>query len=83
MTQEQIDTLFQMTIMIHENSWFGSTVGRRDRDEVQEFVAMHLSVCLDIHTIPCGASWGVIVDKDEFNDYWNKNGKIKDNGENN
>jgi hypothetical protein len=36
MTQEQINTLYNLTILIHEHEWFGKRGKPRDREEVQE-----------------------------------------------
>ena len=76
MTQEEIKTLFEITIMIHENKWFGNPKKRRDREEVQEWVAKQLAICNQIYTIPCGMSWAILVSEEEFNNYWNENGKV-------
>ena len=76
MKQEQIDTLYQLTILIHEHEWFGQRNNKRDRDEVQEWVAKKLASCMDIYTTPCGMSWGVLTTKEEFDKYWNEHSKI-------
>lgn len=36
MTQEEINTLYSLTIAIHEHEWFGKRNEPRDREEVQE-----------------------------------------------
>jgi len=54
MTQKQINTLFELTLLIHENEWFGKKENPRDRDEVQEWVAKKLASSMNIYTIPCG-----------------------------
>lgn len=71
MTQEEINCVFQMTIMIHQENWFGKNNKRRDREEVQAWVAIQLAV-LGIYTRPCGSGWGVIVSKDEHEKYYKK-----------
>ncbi|HLO91551.1 MAG TPA: hypothetical protein VK172_10345 [Lentimicrobium sp.] len=75
MTQKDIDILFQLTITIHENEWFGKRMKSRSREEVQEWVAKRLAENLEVYTIPCGASWGVLVSKEDFDEYWSKNSK--------
>ena len=86
MTQEQINYLFNITILIHENEWFGDTKKkclfgkekkiRRDREEVQEWVAKKLAETMEVYTIPVGMSWGSLVDKETFDKYWSENSKI-------
>ena len=78
MDQKQIDTLFNLTILIHEHEWFGKRKKPRDREEVQEWVAKKLASTMSIYTIPMGMSWGVLTDKENFNKYWDENSKIKD-----
>jgi hypothetical protein len=78
MTQEQINTLYNLTILIHEHEWFGKREKPRDREEVQEWVSKKLASCMDIYTTPCGMSWGVLTTKEEFEKYWNEHSKIKD-----
>lgn len=80
MTQKEVDYIFSITIMIHEDKWFYENKGkrglfgelpkRRDREEVQEWVAQQLATCFGVYTVPCGMSWGVIVDKDYYDEYW-------------
>lgn len=60
MTQEEINTLYSLTIAIHEHEWFGKRNEPRDREEVQEWVAKKLASCQEIYTIPCGSGWGTI-----------------------
>ena len=38
MTQEQINTLYNLSILINEHEWFGKRKKPRDREEVQEWV---------------------------------------------
>ena len=78
MDQKQIDTLFNLTILIHEHEWFGERKKTRNREEVQEWVSKKLASTMDVYTIPMGMSWGVLTDKENFNRYWNDNSKIKD-----
>lgn len=78
MTQEQINTLYNITILIHEDKWFGNNKKRRNREEVQEWVSKELASCMEIYTVPCGSSWCVLVTKDFFDDYWKEHSKIKD-----
>lgn len=77
MTQEEINLLYQLTITIHEHEWFGKRKKPRDREEVQEWVAKKLAF-LDIYTIPCGMSWGILTTKEDFDKYWSEHSKIKD-----
>ena len=77
MTQEEINILFNITIVLHEDEWFGKRKPPRDREEVQEWVAKKLAESLEIYTIPCGMSWGIKVDKPRFDEYWKTNSKIK------
>jgi len=70
MTQEEIDTLYSITIMIHENEWFGTNKPRRDREEVQAWVADQLAKSSAIYTIPIGSGWGTLVSKERFDSYW-------------
>lgn len=78
MDQKQIDTLFNLTILIHEHEWFGERKETRNREEVQEWVSKKLASTMGVYTIPMGMSWGVLTDKENFNRYWNDNSKIKD-----
>ena len=75
MTQSEINTLYNLTILIHEHEWFGKRKKPRDREEVQEWVSKQLE---NIYTIPCGMSWVVLTTKEEFDEYWNEHSKIKD-----
>lgn len=63
MTQEQVNTFYNMTILIHEDEWFGKRKHKRDRNEVQEWVAKKLTSCMGIYTTPCGMSWVYYVVK--------------------
>lgn len=76
MTQDEIDLIFNLTITIHEDKWFGENGKRRDRNEIQEWVAIRLANMLNIYTIPCGMGWGILTTKEHFDEYWNENGKI-------
>jgi hypothetical protein len=76
-TQEQIDFIYNLTILIHEHQWFGTRDNSRDRDELQEWVAKQLASGLNIYTTPCGASWGILVTKEQFEKYWKEHSKIK------
>lgn len=78
MTQEQIDILYSMTILIHEHEWFGKRKKPKNRNEVQEWVSKKLASCIGVYTTPCGMSWGVLTTKEDFEEYWNEHGKIKD-----
>ena len=77
MTQEEINVLYSITITIHQEEWFGKRKKPMDRDKVQEWVAKQLAEALDIYTIPQGMSWGVLVDKKTFDEYWKENSKLK------
>lgn len=76
MTQEEINTLYEITIMIHENDWFGKRKKPKDRELVQEWVAQTLANTLQIYTIPVGMSWGMKVDENTYNEYWNEHSKL-------
>jgi hypothetical protein len=78
MTQDEINMLYSITIIIHENEWFGKRKKPRNREEVQEWVAKQLAECQNIYTTPCGMSWGVLTTKEHFDEYWNERSKIKD-----
>lgn len=78
MNQKELDVLFQITIAIHEHEWFGDNTKRRDREELQEWVARQLAGCLNLYTIPCGSSWGIETTEERYNNYWKENSKIKD-----
>lgn len=78
MTQKEIDTLFNITILIHESKWFGERNNPKDRDQVQQWVAERLANTLEIYTIPCGMSWGVKVDKDLYDEYWKENSNLEE-----
>ena len=78
MTQEEINIIFNITILIHEDEWFGKRKNPRDREEVQEWVAKQLANNMNVYTIPRGMSWGGITTEEKFNEYWNENSKIKD-----
>jgi hypothetical protein len=77
MTQEEINMLYDLTILIHEHEWFGKRSGSRSREEVQEWVAKKLASCMCIYTIPLGSSWGVLCNKEDFEKYWSEGSKIK------
>ncbi len=76
MTQDEINTLFSITISIHQDKFFGK--GERiDRNIVQEWVARQLATNLEIYTIPIGSSWGVLTTKEKYEEYWSKFSKLK------
>jgi len=81
MTQEQINTLYNLTILIHEHEWFGKRKKSRDREEVQEWVSQKLASSMGIYTVPVGMSWGSKVDRDKYIEYWTENTKIGFNPE--
>lgn len=70
MNQKMIDTLFSITIEIHENRWFGERTDPKKREDVQAWVAKQIAEIHGIYTIPSGASWGVITTKEKFDEYW-------------
>lgn len=76
MTQKEINLLFELTIMVHEQEWFGPRKKRRNREEVQEWVAKQLADSMEIYTTPCGSCWGILVTQEEFNEYWKEHSKI-------
>jgi hypothetical protein len=60
MTQEEVDLIFSITSTMYNHSWFKDS--ERTEAEIQKWVAEKLE-SLDIYTIPCGMSWGVLTDK--------------------
>jgi hypothetical protein len=72
MTQEEVNILYELTIIIHEDKWFGKRKSPRDREEVQKWVTMQLANNLNIYTTPCGSSWGVLTTKENFDKYWSE-----------
>lgn len=84
MNQTEINLLYSITLSIHEDEWFANEKGnrgfppkRRDREEVQQWVAEKLGNG-GIYTVPVGMSWGVLVDKEYFDEYWEKHSKMKE-----
>ena len=78
MSQGEINTLYNLTILIHEHEWFGERKNPKNREEVQEWVSKNLAICQEIYTVPCGSSWGVLTTKEHFDNYWKEHSKIKD-----
>ena len=76
MTQKELDVIFEIAITLHENEWFGKRNEPKDRETVQEWVAAMLADNLNIYTIPCGVSWGVLTTKEEYEKYWNEHSKL-------
>lgn len=81
MTQEEVNTIFAITIMLHEEAFFakGDAKQRKhriNREIAQEWVARQLATSLEVYTIPVGSSWGVIVDKERYTAYWNENSQL-------
>lgn len=70
MTQEEIDTLYSITIILHEDKYFGKRKKPLQRELVQKWVAEQLAKTLNIYTVPCGMSWGVLTTKEHFDEYW-------------
>ncbi len=70
MTQQEIDIIFNLTILIHEDKYFGKPKGRLDRNKLQAWVTKQLADSLNVYTIPCGSSWGVIATKKEYEEYY-------------
>lgn len=77
MTQKEVDVLFEMMLEIHENNWFGTRNKPKRRDVMYEWVSKQLAKNLEVYTIPIGASWGVLVSKERFDEYWKENSNIK------
>jgi len=73
MTQEELNILFNITIQIHEHEWFGKRNKPQDREEVQKWVSKQLAETLNIYTIPIGMSWGALVGKERYDEYWAEN----------
>ena len=76
MTNNELDAIYQIAFMIHGNEWFGKRENPRDIKEVQEWVAKQLAGSLNVYIVPCGAAFGVLTTKDDFDKYWNENGKL-------
>lgn len=75
MTQKEIDVIFNITILIHEDKSFTrkSIFGRSkraDRELVQAWVAKMLAETLEIYTVPSGMSWGVLTSKERYEEYY-------------
>lgn len=64
MTQDEINTVYSITIKIHTDPWFKD----KTRDEVQEWVRKALG-SMEIYTVPCGMSWGALADKEWYDEY--------------
>jgi hypothetical protein len=77
MLQSEVDILFSISLVIHEESWFGKRTEPRDREEVQEWIAKQLAL-MKIYTAPCGASWGVLCSEEQYKEYYTKNGKLNE-----
>jgi hypothetical protein len=71
MTQEDINFIFNVTILIYEDPWFKKK--KRTRDEVQAWVAEKLAE-RGVYTISMGMSWGHIVSEERYNEHHNKDG---------
>ena len=71
MNQEQVNVLFNITILIHEDAWFGKRATSRNRETVQAWVTEQLADHMGVYTKPCGSSWGVLCTKEEFEE-WRK-----------
>ena len=61
MTQQEVNLLFNITILIHENE----ILKKKDREELQTWVAQQLADN-EIYTVKSGMSWGVLVDKEFY-----------------
>lgn len=73
MIQEEVDLVYNITIVLHENPWFRKRI--RTRDEVQEWVRLQLGEA-GVHTIPVGSSWGALVGKTNYEEYNKKHPKL-------
>ena len=76
MTQEQIDVLYKMMILIHEHEWFGERKKMIDRNELQEWIAKSFANHMGVYTIPDNMSWGTLTTKEKFDKYWKLHGKV-------
>ena len=65
MTQEEVNLIFNITILIHEHPWFKEK--KRTRNEVQNWVTEKLAENR-IYTVPVGMSWGVLCNKETYDD---------------
>lgn len=79
MTQKEVDIFFALAIEIHINDWFGKREKPKDREIAMEWVTKQLAKNLEVYTIPVGSSWGVIVDKETYDNYWKDNSKVNFN----
>ena len=75
MTQKDLNTIFNITVILFEDPWFRDK--NRTRDEVQDWVRKQLAESLEVYTVPVGMSWGVLTDKETYNKYIKKIKKIK------
>ena len=71
MNQKELDAVFSITILIHENPWFRTKKRRRSREEVQAWVADQLAKAVEVYSIPVGASWGTIVSRERYDEFHN------------
>jgi len=76
MTQKEIDLIFNITIILHEDEYFNipkpwfslfqfNKSQRRDRNETQKWVAEQLATA-GIYTVPVGMSWGVLTTEEYY-----------------
>ena len=65
MTQNEIDLIFNITIVMFENPWFKEK--KRTRAEVQQWVADKLAES-GIYTIPIGSGWGSLCTEEKYYD---------------
>jgi len=65
MTSKEIDVVFEITAMIHNDKWFK----KKSLEEVQAWVAEQLAKSTENYTVPCGASWAVLTSKEKYDEY--------------
>lgn len=70
MTQDEVNKIFAITISIHEDEYFGKKGKRLDREKAQAWVSKQLADSFGVYTVPVGSSWGSIVDKEYYDEYW-------------
>lgn len=65
MTQYELDVVFGITSTIYMEPWFKEK--ERTLAEVQAWVAEQLAF-YGIFTVPVGASWGILTNKETYDD---------------
>jgi hypothetical protein len=72
MTQKEVDILFEIVAVVHQERYFGECKKRLSLKDTQKWVAEQLANCsLHIYTIPMGSSWSHLTTKEKYNEYYN------------